>query len=80
MSPGDDILHSGRLRGLLGIFQKHVHPSKSLGSSDQERAVYIHLMLPWVFPDGISSSCLVLDLANYFCLSLPRTTDPLPAH
>lgn len=29
-------------------------------------------MLPWVFPDGITSSCLVLDLANYFCLSLPQ--------
>lgn len=70
--PGDDILHLGRLRGLLGIFQKHMNPSKSLGSSDQERAVYIHLMLPWVFPDGITSSCLVLDLANYFCLSLPQ--------
>lgn len=78
MPPGDDILHLGRRRGLLGIFQKHVHPSKSLGSSDQERAVYIHLMLPWVFPDGITSSCLVFDLANYFCLSLPQNHRATP--
>jgi hypothetical protein len=66
----DFLLPSGRLG--------HLEPSRNMPMQVSHSApltkkeLYLHLVLPWVFPDGINSSCLVLHFPNSFCLSLPQ--------